>query len=332
MPVSVIATVKNERKSILALLTSLMAQRRAPDEVVIIDGGSKDGTLDVLRSFDFLGIPATILSRPGCTIARGRNEAIRAARFDLIASTDAGVRLDPGWLEKLAEPLEADDAIDVVGGFFLPWTETLFERALATTTLPALDEIDLARFLPSSRSVAFRKSAWQAVGGYPEWLDYCEDLVFDLQLRDRGHRFTFTPDAIVYFRPRSSLVAFFRQYYRYARGDGKADLWLQRHLLRYTAYALGLFALILGFWYPLAWLPLALGAIVYLWRPYSRVHLLTAGPPIAHRLAIRALIPLIRLVGDIAKMFGYPVGVLWRLRARNRSKAANQVEPLPWQR
>ena len=51
---------------------------------------------------------------------------------------------------------------------------------------PTRDEVDPATFLPSSRSVAFRKAAWAAVGGYPEWLDYCEDLVFDLSLRERG--------------------------------------------------------------------------------------------------------------------------------------------------
>ena len=42
-----------------------------------------------------------------------------------------------------------------------------------------------ARFLPSSRSVAFRKSAWTAIGGYPAWLDYGEDIVFDLALQER---------------------------------------------------------------------------------------------------------------------------------------------------
>ena len=74
------------------------------------------------------------------------------------------------------------------------------------------------------------------MGGYPEWLDYCEDLVFDLALQQSGARFAFAPRAIAWFRPRGSLAAFFRQYYRYARGDGKADLWRARHAIRYAVY------------------------------------------------------------------------------------------------
>ena len=49
-----------------------------------------------------------------------------------------------------------------------------------------------------------------------------EDVVFDLDLRRMGCTFVMEPRANVGFRPRGSLTAFFRQYYRYARGDGKA--------------------------------------------------------------------------------------------------------------
>src|SRR3972149_6700460 len=51
MPVSLVATVLNESSSIAALLDSILAQERLPDEVVIVDGGSRDGTLEALRSY-----------------------------------------------------------------------------------------------------------------------------------------------------------------------------------------------------------------------------------------------------------------------------------------
>ena len=111
--------------------------------------------------------------------------AIAAAHHALIAATDAGVRLERDWLEQLLiVPCRAEDPADVVSGAFVAAPETLFELALGAVTLPAIDEIDPATFNPSSRSVAFRREAWQKVGGYPEWLDYCEDLLFDLALRD----------------------------------------------------------------------------------------------------------------------------------------------------
>jgi len=317
--VSVIATVFNEGPSLRGLLDTLAAQTRPPDEVVIADGGSTDDTLAILDEYVQGGrLPLKIISAPGSNISQGRNAAIRAAAGPIIAATDAGVRLSPDWLEKLVVPIEAGRA--TAAGFFRPDPQTPFETAMGATVLPAVDEIDPDTFLPSSRSVAFLKESWQAVGGYPEWLDYCEDLIFDFRLIDRHGPFPLVPDAVAYFRPRGALRAFFTQYYRYARGDGKADLWRGRHAIRYATYLLGI--PLIGWlgakysrWF---WGLFLLGGAAYTRRPVQR--LWPAMRPLSpkDRLAALALIPLIRLVGDVAKMIGYPVGVWWRLKRGSR--------------
>ena len=318
--VSVIATIKNEEGAIRRLLDSLRTQTRPPDEVIIADGGSTDGTLEILRDYAARGdLPIEVLIRPGDNISQGRNAAIKAAQGEIIASTDAGVRLSPNWLADLTAPFKEEAPPDVVSGFFLPDPQTVFETALGATTLPVLADIVPRKFLPSSRSVAFRKSAWERVGGYPEWLDYCEDLILDFALRDAGYRFAFAPTAVAHFRPRPSLRAFARQYYRYARGDGKADLWRVRHAVRYGTYLLLLpFLLFLGFQVtPLWWSLLALGAAVVFWTPYKRLIPMIAEYGLSDRLRAIAWVPVIRVTGDLAKMVGYPVGVWWRLRQRN---------------
>jgi len=322
--VSVIATVKNEAANLRHLLDSLIAQTRPPDEVVIVDGGSTDGTLAILREYT-TRLPLRVLERPGTNIAQGRNAAIAATTGEVVAATDAGVRLVPGWLAALLEPF-ADERVAVVSGFFLPDPQTLFEVAMGATVLPSLAEIDPDRFLPSSRSVAFRKAAWAAVGGYPEELDYCEDLVFDFRLLERYRPFAFAPRALAYFRPRSSLAAFFRQYYLYARGDGKAGLWPKRHAVRYATYLVAVPGIAaLGLWAGPAWWGLyLLGAAAMLWRPYARLAAMLRGStgqpqgvPLQNpmdRLQAILWVPLIRVTGDVAKMIGYPVGIWWRLR------------------
>ena len=262
-----------------------------------------------------------MLSHPGANISRGRNLAAAAASDDLIAATDAGVRLHPSWLTRLVAPLEGDPTLAVSAGFFVADPQGVWELALGATTLPDVDEIDPASFLPSSRSVAFRKEAWQMAGGYPEWLDYCEDVLFDLALRRVAGPLRFVPRATVRFRPRPTPGAFFRQYYRYARGDGKAGLWPRRHAIRYGAYSLALLLL----WRavrpsappshrapPL--LLLALGGIAYLRRPFRRV--MRAPASRSRRLRALPLLPLVRLIGDVAKMAGYPAGLWWRARHR----------------
>ncbi|MCL4466643.1 MAG: glycosyltransferase [Chloroflexi bacterium] len=315
-PASVIVTVKNEQQSLPRLLESLFAQTVEPAEVVVADGGSTDGTLAVLEAYKARGFPLTVLSVPGANISQGRNAAIAAARCELIASTDAGVVLEPNWLSELLRPFSTPDPPDVVAGFFTAAPCSTFEKALGATTLPDLRDIRPAGFLPSSRSVAFTRSAWQVVAGYPEWLDYCEDVVFDLKLRQAGLRFAFAPLALAHFRPRPDLRSFFRQYYRYARGDGKAGLFARRHAVRYATYTVGPLAFLAGIWYKRLWLPLALAALAYSWMPYRRLLPSFRDERPWERMASIALVPAIRLVGDVAKMIGYPVGLCWRWRWR----------------
>lgn len=323
--VSVIATVKDEGQSVAKLLESLRCQTRPPDEVIVVDGGSSDDTLDQLRAWEERRqLPLRVLVEPGCNIARGRNIAIAAARGPIVASTDAGVRLEPCWLAELAQPFEDKEAQElapvVACGFFTPDTTTVFETAMGATVLPVLADVNPKTFLPSSRSVAFLKSAWEAVSGYPEWLDYCEDLILDFRLRAKGYRFVFVPNAIAHFRPRSSLRAFLKQYYRYARGDGKAGLWPKRHAVRYLAYLVILPTLL---WLtfsraPLWGILLLVGAAIMFWTPYKRLSRATRSFSIRDRLRAMVWVPIIRVTGDIAKMVGYPAGLLWRIRHRHQ--------------
>lgn len=339
--VTVVVTVLNERKSIDRLLGSLTAQTRPPDAVVIADGGSTDGTLDVLRSWEARGdFPLRVIEVPGANIAQGRNRAIATSETEIIAVTDAGTVLVPRWLENLVAPFEGDDPPDVVAGFFVADPRNVFETALGATTLPVVEDVKPAHFLPSSRSLAFRRAVWETLGGYPEWLDYCEDLLFDLWLREDGYRILFAPQALVHFRPRPSLRAFFWQYYRYARGDGKADLWPLRHAIRYATYLVAtptllrlavrrrgpatdapLFRFSV---FPSRSCPLRLWPLVALFagaalmfRPaVQRLLRQTRGWPWSRRLRAMAWVPIIRLTGDVAKMLGYPVGRWWRWRHR----------------
>lgn len=312
--VSLILTVKDEAASVEALLESIADQVLAPDEIILVDGGSSDGTLEIVKAWTHR-LNLTLLAAPGANISTGRNLALAHASGEIVAVTDGGVRLDPCWLERLTAPFtkESAEQPDVVGGFFRADPRTLFEWTLGATTLPDAAEIDASRFLPSSRSVAFRRSWYRAGIQYPEWLDYCEDLILDLRLRRAGARFRFQPSAFVWFRPRSTPKAFWRQYYHYARGDGKAGLFARRHALRYLAYG------VVAPWVLLRRDPrlvalTAVGGALYLRCPWIRLWRRRQELG-AKRLALAlGLTPALRILGDAAKMAGYPVGLAWRIR------------------
>lgn len=313
---SVIMTVQNEGEGLRPLLDSLIHQTRPPDEVIVCDGGSSDNTLEVLAEYR-RWLPLTILVAPRANISQGRNQAIAAAAGPIIAATDAGVVLSPAWLEDIVAPIEQGQKA-VAAGWFEPDPYTDFEVVMGATVLPSRHDIDPAKFLPSSRSVAFLKSAWAAAGGYPEWLDFSEDLVFDMALKQKVGEFAFVETAVAYFRPRGSLVTFFKQYYRYSRGDGKANLWPLRHLVRYAAYFIALPFILRLIWRErvMGWLLLSGGVGLYCRRPAERLWQNTWGWRPPSRLRALALIPIIRLVGDVAKMLGYPVGLWWRWQHR----------------
>ena len=319
--VSIVCTVRDEADNIAALLDSMLAQTRPADEIVINDCGSRDATPAIVVRYIAAGNRIRLVAG-GHNIPSGRNNAIAHAESAIIACTDAGLTLDPRWLERIIAPIECG-AADLVGGFFRPEPRSLFELVLGATNYREPQEIDPTTFLPFGKSVAFRKDAWARAGGYPEWASHCEDILFDQALRRNGARVAFAPAALVRFRPRGSLRAFARQYFLYARGDGVANLWPLRYAIRYVTYS-GAAALLLGARRRPWLLALALsGGLAYSRAPLRRLRVRAPALSPRERLAAAALIPAIRLVGDLAKMLGYPFGVWRRWRS---AELRSQIE------
>jgi hypothetical protein len=69
---------------------------------------------------------------------------------------------------------------------------------------------------------------------------------------------------------------------------------------------------------PWWWLALLAGVVIYTRPPYRRLGRVLAPYGFFERLRAVLLVPVIRVVGDLAKMIGYPAGVAWRLRNRHR--------------
>lgn len=310
MEVSLVSTVRDARPAVRQFLESVAAQTRLPDEIVVVDGGSTDGTLDVLRSWPGL----TLLEEPGTNIAAGRNLAIRTAKHDVIAVSDADCLLDPAWLQRLVESIER--GADVAMGLTRPLTTGLFEACAAAVAVPEPQEIREDRFMPSSRSVAFRREAYEGAGGYPEWLDVGEDMYLNHRWRERGIRMTLVPEAVVYWRIRPTLAATWRQYFRYAWGDGVGEMYPERHALRFCAFA-GAAA---GIALRRRWL-LALLAGVAAAHAAPRVRRAFHTLPRTRDRAMATLaVPALMGFIDAAKMAGYVTGMRERFRRNGRPR------------
>ena len=187
--ISVVIPVRNDCEGLEALFEALAVQTRQPDEVIIVDGGSTDGSTELAIGWEArLPNAVFLLSRPGSNIAQARNAGISAARHEWIALTDAGCRPVPGWLQAIETQREQADFL--AGILEVDW-DTPFEHVLAVTHYPAPEELSNAGSLVQASHrlfgrghetgrvgggyMAFRRSVWATVGGFPEALDSGED-------------------------------------------------------------------------------------------------------------------------------------------------------------
>lgn len=263
-PVSLITTVLNEAPGIKELLNSCAGQSRLPDEVIVVDGGSTDGTVELIEDF-FDAHPelhGKLIHKKGANIASGRNTAIVSSQYRIIAVTDGGCILHEEWLQKITAPFEKSHPPDVVAGYYAVKTEHYFSRCAGALLVPDVKKLNMERFLPSSRSIAFCRAIWHKVGGYPEFLFNAEDTLFDKKMISAGAQIEFVPDAIVYWHPRSTPFGLVRQFFNYRRCDIEAGIW-KRTYARSMVTTLSLLGAVFMPW--LWWsFALAFGASLYL--------------------------------------------------------------------
>lgn len=224
LKVSLISTVYNEINNIDEWIDAIFNQTRVPDEIIIVDAGSNDGTYEKLLTISTNSSKnIKIIKRNNFNIAQGRNLAIQEAEFQIIAATDFGCRPKKDWLENLIAPFEIDHMIQMVSGWYE--VQDYEGNIVLRRAWPTLAQIDPASFIPSSRSIAFKKEVWSEVNGYPEWLTLTgEDTLFALELRKVCIKRAFVPDAIVIWFATNDWKSYWKKIYYWSIGDGESGL------------------------------------------------------------------------------------------------------------
>jgi len=319
--VSVACTVLNESDDIDALVESLMRQTLAPAEVIIVDGGSTDGTwerLEAARSKYPTLVPirdeSCSLQRSPGPIARGRNIATAAASSDVVACADAGCTYGPDWLANLTAPIFNGHFQYSVGGSYIdptktdptktdPTKSTVWDVASAPFFGIKLNP-DAATKSCTARSMAFRKELWQRVGGFPETVFLGEDTVFDSKVRQLVTP-AFAERAKASYQPRHTFHSALRQMVSYSVTDGvlggrSARLW--RNLARCLAEILAAFTLVYS--------PIPLLCVLALeiyfafrldWTDLRRMPIRTLGARLVFSLIVPWVVAWYQTVGSITK-------------------------------
>lgn len=253
--VSLIIPVRDESGTIRELVDSINAQTSQPAEIIFVDGGSADDTVTQLRRASVLDSRIRIVEAGEATPGRGRNLGIAAAGNEWIALTDAGIRLEPTWLERLVGVVDRDPEVMVVYGNCEPVMETFFERCAALAYPPpkAMRDGKLMRG-PFIASSLIHRRVWESVGGFPD-LRAAEDLIFMDRVAEAGFKTGWASDATVWWQLRPDLLSTFKKFALYSRHNVWAGMqrhWHHNIAKQYLVWlAFVLFAFVHSWWWAL---------------------------------------------------------------------------------
>lgn len=224
IPISLVTTCRNEIKCLPRWKQNILEQTRQPNEIVIVDAFSDDGTYEFLTDWSKTDSRIKLIQKKGAA-AFGRNIAIQNAKYEHILSTDMGIGLSPNWCEELILPFEIDNTIEVVAGNTCIVKETL-------TTPIGLAEYYIENggfaklekgFVIQNRSVSFIKRVWVELKGLPEDLTfYADDSVFGRQVIQNNYKMAFAPKAMTYWDRPGKLSLYLKEQCNYGFGDGEA--------------------------------------------------------------------------------------------------------------
>ncbi len=226
--VSVVIPCRNEADRIRQLLEALSIQDAAIAEIVIVDGGSTDATLSIIRrgQAEIPSLPISVLSRHQASIPAGLNAGVGAARGDVIVRLDAHSQPAPDYVSRAIGWLQ-DASVGVAGGVWnvAPGAETTVARAIVRAVTHPWGAGDAAYRLASTSThprdvdtvpgACFRKALWEELGGFNEHLLTNEDYEFNYRVRRSGRRVLLDPAIRCAYFARASLAELARQYFRY---------------------------------------------------------------------------------------------------------------------
>jgi glycosyltransferase involved in cell wall biosynthesis len=272
-PVSIVATVLNEAEDIGRMVSSLLAQVPPAAEVIVVDGGSADGTWEWLQSAAARDSRLIAIRDEMCSlkfsagpISRGRNVAIRAAKSPIIACADAGCTYAPDWLKNLTAPLLAGEAEYALGGSCLDASGcTVWDVASAPFFSIRLSPTEPTKSC-TARSMAFTKALWKRIDGFPEQVLFGEDTLFDLEAR-RQTKPAFIANAKAHYLPKNTFLSACLQMARYAQSDGLSGVRWSRLFRNAARCVLEVLALV-----SLRWtvIPLLVVLVLELWFAFHR--------------------------------------------------------------
>jgi glycosyltransferase involved in cell wall biosynthesis len=175
LTISAIVCAHNEATCLAACLFSLRAQTRPPDELIVVDNASVDGTSDVARA-----VPGVrVIREPAKGLVLAREAARAGATGDILAYVDADCRAPLQWLERVATRFADARVVAVTGPYrFYDWDRTgraivrLYDWVVAPPTHFAVHRALGVGAILYGGNFAVRRTALDRIGGFDRTIEF----------------------------------------------------------------------------------------------------------------------------------------------------------------
>lgn len=216
--VSVVVCTYNAERTLDSCLASLERLNYPNYEVIVVNDGSTDASLEIARKYDYI----RLITQENKGLSVARNVGIAAAEGEIIAYTDSDCVADPDWLIYLVDKF-LSSGLSAVGGPNLPPPEDALIPACVAVSPGGPTHVllndEVAEHIAGC-NMAFRRAALAEIGGFdPLFHAAGDDVDLCWRLQDQGYTIGFSPAAIVWHFRRNTVAAYLKQ----QRGYGKAE-------------------------------------------------------------------------------------------------------------
>lgn len=235
--ISIIVPAFNEEQVIQASLSSLLELRYPYYEIIAVDDGSTDQTLEKMKDFEgnHYGVKVTVLSKENAGKAEALNFGIRRSKAPIVVCMDSDSRLKPEALRYAVKHFQDPHVGAVAGNVKVINRHNIWTKLQALEYIEGLNIVRKAQAFFRSVNVIpgpigiFRRAAMEASGGYDSDT-FAEDFDMTVKILADGWKIHYEPKAVAYTEAPEELLDIIKQRYRWSRGILQA-LRKQKHLL-----------------------------------------------------------------------------------------------------
>jgi glycosyltransferase involved in cell wall biosynthesis len=215
--ISVVIPTLNSGRTLEEMLDSLASQIYDNLEVIAVDGGSTDNSLEILS-----GYPVRILRNDRRGVGAARRAGVDDAKGELVAFLDSDCIAPPDWLSKLYSKTQEHADAAAIGGIAKAKTPSLISKCLEYRLFGIeKGEVDIEVESVATMNAIYHKNAILAVGNFNLEYELAEDPELNRRLRKAGFKLVLSPQVVVFHDHPVTIRELVTKWFRYGEWFSK---------------------------------------------------------------------------------------------------------------